>query len=538
MISARFVAAILSLVLVVANVTAQRRGTYSNPVVAGDFPDPSVIRVGADYWATTTTGTWAPFFPLLHSRDLVNWRIAGYVFQQRPAWAARDFWAPEIIQDRGRFFVYYAARRNEGANKRGTLCVAVATAARAEGPYTDHGPLVCQDIGSIDPFFVRDERGEPYLIWKEDGNDRNQPTVVWAQPLTADGTKLTGQRKEILRNDAPWERNVTEGSYILRRGAWFYHFYAGSACCGRSCDYAVGVARAHKLLGPWEKYKQNPIITANKDWQCPGHGSIVTTPDGRTFLLYHSYRQRRDTFNIGREAILDEVQWGADGWPIVNGGQGPSSVAPAPLGIAQSTDAGEFFDDFNRPELKLEWQWPMFSKQTVLLVTLCTGHLLLGSEENPPSDEWTGAVIARRVTSGDYVATTLVETRDSAASVRAGLAAYSWRDAAVGIAVGGGKVMLWRREGKEQRTLASVPAPVAPAVYLRMTASAGELYRFAYGTDGRTWTELGGPVNGSYIEGAHVALTAGGALGKAAIFDWIRITPQRPTSATGDGRYE
>jgi beta-xylosidase len=345
--------------------------------------------------------------------------------------------------------------------------------------------------------------------------------------LTADGTKLTGRRTEILRNDAPWERNVTEGSYILRRGAWFYHFYAGSSCCGRSCDYAVGVARARKLLGPWEKYKQNPIISANKDWRCPGHGSIVTTPDGRTYLLYHSYRQRSDTFNIGRESILDEVQWGADGWPVVNGGKGPSSVAPAPLGVAQNTNAAEFFDDFKAPTFNPTWQWPMFSMQRAHIDTTGAGYLVLAAQKNTPGDEWTGAVIARRITSGDFVATTLVDRRGAAVGVRAGLSVFSWRDAAAGIAVDGGKVMLWRREGKEQQTLASAPAPALPALYLRMTASDGELYRFAYSTDERTWTELGAPVNGSYIDGAHIALTAGGTLlDAAARFDWIRITAQ------------
>ena len=198
----------------------------------------------------------------------------------RPRWAARNFWAPEIQEDRGRFFVYYTARK-----RGGPLCVAVATATRPAGPYTDHGPLVCQEVGSIDAFFVRDENNRPYLIWKEDGNDRNQPTPIWAQRLAESGTRLIGRRTEILRNDAPWEKHVVEGTFIVRRGGWFYHFYSGNACCGRECNYALGVARARKLLGPWEKNPQNPILAANENWRCPGHGSIVSTPDGRDFSL-------------------------------------------------------------------------------------------------------------------------------------------------------------------------------------------------------------------------------------------------------------
>lgn len=534
----RFIRALLAASLLVvcswASASAQGGATYTNPVIAGDFPDPTVIRVGQDYWAMTTTGTWAPHFPVLHSRDLVNWRVAGYVFRQRPAWARGDFWAPELVHDRGRFFAFYTARRDEGPRKTGTLCVAVATAPAPEGPYTDHGPLVCQiselkNVGSIDAFFVRDETDAPYLVWKADGNDAEPdvPTSVFAQRLSEDGTKLLGKRKEILRNSAAWERHVTEGSYILRRGGWFYHFYSGNACCGRGCDYALGVARSRKLLGPWEKSPCNPIVDDNDDWQCPGHGSIVSTPDGRDFLLYHSYRKRPGTFNVGREALLDEVKWGADGWPTINEGRGPSSVAASPLHADETDDEAEVFDDFTGPELGLEWQWPMFFEQTLRVEASGGGRLVLETPKGAPTDEWSGAVAARRTVSGDYVATALVDARGTTANARAGLSAYSWREWSVGIAAGGGRVMVWRREGKDTRTLAATPAPAAAFVHLRMTASGGELYRFAYSADGREWQELGGAVNGGYIEGAHVALTAGGPPGAVARFDWVRVTPAR-----------
>src|SRR5919201_3173763 len=78
--------------------------TYANPTLPGDHPDPSIIRVGDDYWATSTTSQWAPIFPLLHSRDLVNWTLEGSVFEEPPAWSAGSYWAPEIAEYRGRFF--------------------------------------------------------------------------------------------------------------------------------------------------------------------------------------------------------------------------------------------------------------------------------------------------------------------------------------------------------------------------------------------------------------------------------------------------
>ncbi|MES2692594.1 MAG: family 43 glycosylhydrolase, partial [Verrucomicrobiota bacterium] len=83
---------------------------FKNPVRAGDFPDPSVIRVGDDYWATATSSEWAPHFPILHSRDLVNWEVKGYVFAQMPKWAKANFWAPEIAENKGKYYIYYTAR--------------------------------------------------------------------------------------------------------------------------------------------------------------------------------------------------------------------------------------------------------------------------------------------------------------------------------------------------------------------------------------------------------------------------------------------
>ncbi|HJQ31407.1 MAG TPA: family 43 glycosylhydrolase [Pyrinomonadaceae bacterium] len=528
---------VCALVFALCVSAAAQTATYRNPVIAGDHPDPSVVRVGNQYWAATTTGGWAPHFALLRSRDLVNWEHVGYLFTRKPAWAKGDFWAPELIVDRGRTFVFYTARRDEGPKKRGTLCVAVATAAKPSGPYTDRGPLVCEiperaNVGSIDPFFVRDERGRPFLVWKADGNDAepDQPTSIFAQRLSEDGTRLVGTRREILRNTEAWEGHVTEGSFILRRGGWFYHFYSGNACCGRECVYALGVARAKRLLGPWEKYARNPLVAANQDWQCPGHGSIVETPDGRDFLLYHSYRKRRDTFSVGREAVLDEVKWDADGWPVINGGTGPSTSAPAPLGVAERDEA-EFFDGFGTT-LRPVWQWPMNNPPSARVEAAGLGHLVLAPRAAADAeqrtawrdDQYTAAVVARRTTTGDYTATALVDLRGMAKGARAGLSAYGWRDGAVGVAVGGGRVVVWRREGRAETRMADVQAPAADALYLRMTAEGGERYRFAFGTDGREWTDVGGWTDGSFIESAHVALTAAGG---AARFDWIRITPTK-----------
>ncbi len=508
-----FICVNLWLIFFISNSFAQ---TYTNPVIAGDFPDPSVIRVGAnDYYATATAGGWSPVFSILHSNDLVNWQTVGSVFQTKPTWAKGDFWAPEITEDKGKFYVFYTGRRDEGKGKKGTLCVAVAVSDKPDGNYKDKGALVCQEIGSLDPFFIRDETGKPFLIWKEDGNDRQQPTWLYAQGLDESLTKLVGNPKKLFRNEGSgWENHVIEGADIIRHGDYYYLFYSGNACCGRSCNYALGVARSKTLLGNWEKNPANPILPANDVWQCPGHGTIVKTPDGNDFLLYHAYRKRADAFNIGREALLDKVEWTKDGWATINGGKGPSNSANLPVASSKQQRNSTFTDEFDASILSHNWQLPLFPTETI---DLKTGTLAFATNDGSE------AVIATRTVSGNYLATTLIKAANMTADEIVGLSAYSWRGNAVGIGVGAGKISAWRREGGKQVIAASAEVKPSQNIYLRMITKEGELYQFAYSFDGENWTNLGEPVIGSQVEGARVALTH---VGKAqtARFDWLKIT--------------
>lgn len=517
------------------DVLAQRRGStgsFTNPVAAGDYPDPSVIRVGSDYWATATTSEWAPEFPILHSRDLINWRVVGAVFQKRPDWSIGSYWAPEISQHRGRFYIYYVARK-----KSGSLCVAVATARRPAGPYSDHGPLVCQEVGSIDGFPVDDERGRRYLLWKEDGNSVSKPTPIWAQQLSADGTKLIGERREILRNTEPWEKHATlpygdliEGPAVVRRGGWFYMFYSGNFCCARECNYQIGVARSRKLLGPWEKNPANPIVAGNEAWKCPGHGTVVTDAAGRDWMLYHAM-DAKDFVYVGRQAVLDEIKWnGANGWPTINEGKGTSTRAAAPLRNTQLRAEYAFFDDFLSARLNPGWQWPQNNEPVITVSPARKGWLTLAPNASPSAPPI--AVLARLTTVGDYEATTVVETASLTGGGGAGISAFGDLENSLGLSFSDGKVILWRREKNEQRVVEAADAPAgAASIHLRMRARDGHRYRFAFSRDGRSWKDVGDELDGAFLppwdRGVRVALVAGGAPGTTGRFGFLRVEPSK-----------
>lgn len=486
----------------------------TNPVLSGDYADPSVIRVGEDYWATATSSEWAPQFPLLHSKDLLHWEQVGPAFQTPPTWSDGNYWAPEISADKGRYFILYTAHK-----KGGPLCVAVATASQPSGPYTDHGPLVCQELGSIDGALIRDENDKLYLVWKEDGNSRGLPTPLWAQPLSEDGTQLTGEPTQLMLNDAPWEGQLVEGPFVFKREGWFYLFYAGSGCCGRECNYGVGVARSKTLLSGWEKNPLNPIMKSNETWKCPGHGSVVSDALGRDFFLHHAYRAT-DTVYVGRQGVLDEIQWGEDGWPTINQRKGTGGLVMA--------KPADFFDDFSASALATGWQWPNGRQPTP---SVASGLLTLAPAADRAED-LLGAVLARSTTAGNYTAETVVDVGGLPAGMAAGLAAVGDLDNALGLAVQSGKVTVWRREAGKQTEAASADAPATAdgKLHLRMTAKGGQTFRFAVSPDGSAWNDLGTDVAGAYLppwdRGVRVALTAGGVAGGSARFDSLRITPE------------
>jgi xylan 1,4-beta-xylosidase len=301
---------------------------YSNPVMSGDFPDPTAMRVGPEYWAIATRTAGHPSPPILRSPDLVHWSLAGHISTTPPAWSSgRQLWGPWLVRDGDAYRVYYSARK-----KYGRPCITVGQADNPLGPYTDYGPLVCERQAVIDPSFVHNATGWPFLVWKENGGDR--PSSIWTQPLSLDGLRMTGPRRKILIGSRDsWEGGLVEGPRIIRRHDYLYLFYSGGRCCAPSdCRYALGVARAHGIYGPWKRAPQNPILKTNKSWKCPGHGAVLQTPSGHWWLVYNGYRARGQT--NGREMLLDLVRWKREGWPLIIPGSRPVSSGDTGTGGA------------------------------------------------------------------------------------------------------------------------------------------------------------------------------------------------------------
>jgi beta-xylosidase len=301
---------------------------FTNPVYDRNFPDPGVLLVDGVYHAYGTNGPLGNV-PLLTSTDLVNWTEAGDVLPELGAWARTgDTWAPEAIRlDDGRFALYYTARSTATSRQ----CIGVAIATSPSGPFTDPlpAPLVCQadDGGSIDASPFRDADGSLYLHWKNDGNAIGAPTHLYGQRLAPDGLALTGSPVVLLTNTQPWHAHVIEAPQLFVRDGRYYLFYSANAY---DADvYAVGYAECDGPLGPCRDAAENPILRSAPGAAGPGHCSVVTAPDGSTWLLYHAWPPDAiGSVEPGRTLWLDRLDW-VDGKPVVRGPTADPQPLPA-----------------------------------------------------------------------------------------------------------------------------------------------------------------------------------------------------------------
>jgi xylan 1,4-beta-xylosidase len=465
-------------------------------VLPGDYPDPSVVKIGDNYWATATTSNWAPAYPILESKDLLHWQIKSSVFPKLPAWADYYFWAPEISYDNGRVYVYYAAHK-----RNGNLCVGVASADKPEGPYHDHGTLMCEKAGSIDAFPMRDNNGKLYLIWKEDGNSVGSYTPIWAMEMNEARTALIGEKKELFRNDAAWESNLVEGVSMMRHGEYIYAFFAGAGCCGRECNYAMGVARAKDLLGPWEKYPENPLFNSDAIWKCPGHGTPVEK-DGKYFLLYHGYYAKGDVY-AGRQGLLKEFRFTADGWINLLEKETVEPLIPSKV-----------YDEFSGSILSPHWQWSVF--QTI------DYKVNKGLLELSAMPDNSGAFLGQRIFTSDYQAH--VTVLPTASKVEAGLAIIGDEKNLIAISIKNAQVSVWQLENNKARVIKQQTVKPADKIQLRIDVGDGKDMNFSYSIDGEHWQQLNDkPINGFYLppwdRAVRVALISKGDPKQKATFD-------------------
>lgn len=295
---------------------------FTNPILNGDYPDPSIVRHGDDYYLTYSCTNNMPALKVLHSKDLIHWKTLCAAVENTDCVAA-----PDIIFHEGLFYIYYPA----GSTNY------VVTAKDPAGPWSKPVDL---HIGQIDPGHVVGPDGTRYLYL----------SGGCAVRLSADGLHVEEDLGVLYEGwDFPAEYH-TEGKFLespkfFRRNDYYYMISAEGGTAGPSTAHMCVVARARHPLGPWENMPSNPLVhtwSREEQWWCKGHGTIFEASDAKWYVLYHAYEM--GYLNHGRKVLLQRIEWTEDGWPYVLAEPAVDAPQPVPAQVVSPEDS--FCDDF------------------------------------------------------------------------------------------------------------------------------------------------------------------------------------------------
>ena len=318
----------------------QGDGTFLNPVMAGDRPDPSILKDGDTYYMTFSSFESVPGLVIWQSKDLVNWTPVVAALTKNIG----SVWAPELCKHNGRYFLYIPARFPDYRSNY------VIWADRIEGPWSE--PVDLKLSGYIDPGHIVGEDGKRYLFLS--GGDMIE--------LTDDGLATVGEPKHVYdpwRYPDDWdvESFSPEGPKVMKRGDWFYMITAVGGTAGPPTGHMVIIARSKSVFGPWEDHPRNPIIRTTdirEKWWSRGHATFVEGPKGDWWTVYHGYEN--GYWTLGRQTLLDRIVWTADGWPEATGGD-LSSPLPKPADIAGVRHGMALSDDFSTDKFGTQWSF-------------------------------------------------------------------------------------------------------------------------------------------------------------------------------------
>ena len=383
--TARLQSLLLALVLLVTTAPAAPATTYATPQLdayrnpvsrdfADTFADPAIIKGKDGFWYSfgtsdplrEGTGDFATL-PIARSRNLTDWTYVGDAFDspQEVSWAAEDasLWAPDIRYFNGKYYLYYVVTQTNMSPERHDNAIGVATAPTPAGPWRDSGAPVVgpRRVGpdnykwTFDPNQFTDVDGTRYLYYG------SYYGGIWVTQLSEDGTTAVGEPTMVAID------NRYEGSYVMRRGGWYYLFASSADCCaGPVTGYSVFTGRSRSPRGPFED-RQGVSMTASRvggsivvtpngnKWVGPGHNAVVTDVAGQDWFVYHAINRRDpyldEPYGVNeRPMLLDRLDW-INGWPTVRAGRWASA------GRQQSpVTRGAVYDEFDgRESLGGEW---------------------------------------------------------------------------------------------------------------------------------------------------------------------------------------
>lgn len=476
-----------------------------NPILRGFNPDPSIVRVGGDYYIATSTFEWFPGVQIHHSRDLIHWRLVARPLVRASQLDMRGdpdscgIWAPCLTYADGLFHLVYTDVKRYGrigASFRDFHNYLV-TSPRIDGDWSD--PIVLNSSG-FDPSLFHDDDGRKYLVnmlW-DHRPGRNRFGGIVLQEYSPAARALVGERRVIFEGTAI---GFTEAPHLYRRGGYYYLIVAEG---GTGWGHAVTMARARTLDGPYALHPDTYILTSRDRPDAPlqraGHADLVDTPDGETYMVFLCGRPlpNRGRCTLGRETAIQLMTWHDDGWlRTANGDRVPSIEVTAPRsGVSSPFPAPSTREDFDAASLPIDFQWLRSPWPDELFsLTARPGHLRLFGRESIGS-VFTQSLVARRQQAHCYTASTSMDFAPRHFQQMAGLVCYYNSVKFHYLYVTADEAI-----GRHLRVMSCLPDAVVSDVFTPPVAIADgpielradvdfERLRFAYRVGGGAWTWL------------------------------------------------
>ncbi len=489
------------------------RKSFRNPILPGFYPDPSICRVGEDYYLVNSTFEYFPGLPLFHSRDLVHWRQIGHVLT-RPSQLDLDgirssggLWAPTIRYHQGTFYVINVMW--DGDHARGSFII---TTTDIEGEWSE--PYWLDDAPGIDPSLFFDDDGRVWYTANQMVPNRAfwGHCEIWLQELDLHSMQLTGP-KYSLWDGALKGSSWVEAPHLYKINGFYYLMVAEG---GTGHDHAVSVARSNQVTGPYEGCPRNPILTHRHlglDYPIvgTGHADLVETQNGEWWMVLLAMRPYDGYYyNLGRETFLTPVRW-EDGWPIVNPGIGCVTFeSPVPNLPECPWPTIPVCDHFDAPTLPLHWNFLRTPRETFWSLTERPGYLRLHLRPQTLTELANPSFIGRRQQHINFTAWTAMEFVPQATNECAGMVLLQNNDFHFRFIVtheDSPIICLVKREKGEEEILAKQLIQ-AGRIYLKVSAT-GQMYSFYAATDYENWHAVAERVDGRVLS----STVAGGFVG-------------------------
>ncbi|HKQ04369.1 MAG TPA: glycoside hydrolase family 43 protein [Blastocatellia bacterium] len=480
-----------------------------NPILRGFNPDPSIVRVGDDYYIATSTFEWFPGVQIHHSRDLIHWRLL-----TRPLCRPSQLnmigdpdscgvWAPCLSYDGELFYLIYtdvkrygrtSATGSVGAGLR-DMHNYLVTSPAIDGEWSD--PVYLNSSG-FDPSLFHDTDGRKYLVnmlWDHRPGKNRFGGIVLEEYSTAEH-QLIGERHNIFTGTAI---GFTEAPHLYKRNGYYYLITAEG---GTGWGHAVTMARSRELLGPYELHPDTYILTARNrpdaELQRAGHADLVETQHGDTYMVYLCGRPLRNRGRcvLGRETAIQRMRWGADDWLYTEDGDAfPQRETAAPDLPPHTLTPAPARKDFDVPVLPIEFQWLRSPWPDELFsLTARPGYLRLFGRETTGS-LFRQSLVARRQQAHCYSAATVVEFEPQHYQQQAGLICYyngsKFHYLYVSTDETGGKHLRVMTCHPELPDTFTTPIPIASGIPVHLRVEVDyERLRFAFRVGGDEWQWL------------------------------------------------